>query len=246
MEEEDMNTETPVEKPLTGDEPNLLQKVIGVFISPAQTFAKIAANPTWIAPLVIISIVNLVFIYVAGDVILNETLQQQEMKLVERGADQEQIDQTVEATEKFMSGPFMKVWGVVVPMIILAIIAAVMMFVGNVILGGSATFKKVFAVTGWSWLILSLYGLIILPLVLTKETMQVNFSLATFISDESRNTFLYQLLAKMDLFYIWWIAVYSIGLAAIYKMKTQKVAAAVAAVYAVYAVAAAALSGLFS
>lgn len=240
-----MSTETMVEKP-AGESLNVFETIIGVFTSPAKTFASIDANPNWIIPLVIIAAINLGFMFVAGEVILNETLQQQEKTMMERGVDQEQIDQTLEATQKFMSGPFMKVWGVVIPMIILVIIAAVMMFVGNVILGGSATFKKVFAVTAWSWLILSVYGLILLPLIVAKGTMLVNFSLATFMSDESRNTFLYQLLAKIDLFYIWWIAVYSIGLAVIYKMKTQRVAIAVVAVYAIYAVVASALAGLFS
>jgi fatty acid desaturase len=66
------------------------------------------------------------------------------------------------------------------------------------------------------------------------------------MSDEARKTFLYQLLSKVDIFWIWWLAVYSIGLAVIYKMKTQKMAMAVAAVYLIYAVAAAALTALFS
>jgi len=76
--------------------------------------------------------------------------------------------------------------------------------------------------------------------------MQVSFSLAALMSDEARKTFLYQLLSKVDIFWIWWLAVYSIGLAVIYKMKTQKMATTVGTVYLIYAVVAAALSGLFS
>ena len=240
-----MNTETMVEKPATGEEPGVVQKIIGIFTSPAKTFASLDVNPAWIVPVVIISIINLIFIFVAGDVILNETLQQQEQAMMERGADPDQIEQTLSATESFMKY-FSPVTAIVFPLIFLIIVAGIFMFVGNVILGGSSTFKKVFSVTCWSWLILSLYGLIILPLVVAKQTMQVNFSLATFMSEELRKTFLYQLLAKIDIFYIWWLAVYSIGLAVIYKMKTQKVAVAVAAVYTIYAVVASALAGLFS
>ena len=120
------------------------------------------------------------------------------------------------------------------------------MFVGNVILGGKTSFKKVLSVTAWSWLIFSLAGLVMLPLVLSQETMQISFSLATFMSEESKNTFLYLFLQKIEVFTIWWIAVYSIGLGVIYKTKTQKMATAVGVVYFIYAVVASALGGMFS
>lgn len=241
-----MNTESMVERPTVTEDSNVFQNIIGVFTSPAKTFARIDAKPSWILPLIIISVVNLIFIYFAGNVILNETLQQQEQTMMERGTDQETIDQTLEATEKFMAGPFMYVTTLAFPLIIIVIVAGVFLFVGNVVLGGASTFKKVFSVTCWSWLILTAYGLILLPLIVSQKTMLVNFSLAAFLPDDQRNSFLYQLFTRIDVFYGWWIAVYSIGLAVIYKMKTQKTAIAVTAVYAIYAVVASALSGLFS
>ena len=126
------------------------------------------------------------------------------------------------------------------------IVSAVYLFVGNVILGGKASFKKVLSVTSWSWLIFSLAGLVMLPLVLSQETMQISFSLATFMSDESKTTFLYKFLQKVEIFSIWWLAVYSIGLSVIYKMETKKMATAVAAVYLIYAVVGSALGAMFS
>ncbi len=128
----------------------------------------------------------------------------------------------------------------------LAIVSGVFLFVGNVILGGKTSFKKVLSVTAWSWLIFSLAGLVMLPLVLSQETMQISFSLATFMSDESKNTFLYLFLQKVEIFTIWWIAVYSIGLGIIYKMKTQKITIAVGIVYFIYAVVESAMGGMFS
>lgn len=240
-----MNTETMVEKPTVGEDTGLFQKLIGVFTAPAKTFASIEAKPSWLAPLIIVAAVNLIFVFVAGDIITNETLTQQEEGMMEKGMDSDQIAQALDTTEKVMKYT-VPLFSVVGPVVVLLIVAGVFLFVGNVVLGGVSTFKMVFSVTTWSWLILTLYALIVLPLVLAKETMLVNFSLATFLSDESRKTFLYQLLSKIDIFYIWWIVVYGIGLAVIYKMKAQKTVTAVAVVYAIYAVVASALSGLFS
>jgi hypothetical protein len=240
-----MNSENMGEGGPVGQNLNAFQKVIGVFTSPAKTFASIAQSPSWIVPVAIIIVINLVFIFAVRDILVQETLTQQEEKMLEQGLDSEQIDQALSRAEWGIRN-FAPVTGVVFPLILLLIIAGVFLFVGNAILGGLATFKKVFSVTAYSSLIGSLAALIMLPIVLANETMQVSFSLATLMSEEARGTFLYQLLAKVDIFWIWWIAVQSIGLAAIYKMKTQKMAKAVVIVYGIYAIIASAITAAFT
>lgn len=234
-----------MEAKANGGNDSAIQKIIGVFTSPAKTFASIDAKPTWLVPIMIVAAVSLLFTFVASDVLVNETLTQQEEKMLERGMDGDQIDQTLATTGKVMKYT-MPIFAVIMPMIITAIVAGVFLFVGNVVLGGSSSFKKVFSVTVHSWLVFMVGALIMLPIVLAKETMQVSFSLATLMSDESKTSFLYQLLSKVDVFAIWWIAVFSIGMAVIYKMKTQKMAIAVGAVYAIYTVVASALTSMFS
>ena len=240
-----MNSETMVESVETAEELSGFQKVIGVFTSPRKTFESVDLKPTWLLPMIILAVVNLGFIFTVQDILLNETLAQQEESMIERGMEAEQIDQALAATAAFMKfgTPAM---AAIISVIMTLIVAGVFLFVGNVMLGGASTFKKVFAVTAHSWLVIGLSALIILPVILSKESMQVTFSLASLMSEESRTTFLYQLLAKIDIFWIAWIAVYSIGLAVIYKKETQKMATAVVAVYAVYAVGASVLTSLFS
>lgn len=222
-----------------------LQKIIGVFTSPGKTFASMAQDPSWLLPIIIFAAVNLIFLFTAQDIIIQETLTQQEEKMLEQGMDSEQIGQALATTEKFIkyASPIM---AVVVPLIILLIVSAVFLFVGNVVMGGSVTFKQLFSVTAHSWLIFSLGALIVLPIVLAKDTMQVSFSLSTLMSEESEGTFIYQLLSKLDIFAIGWIAVQSIGLAAIYKMKTQEMATAIISLYAIYAIVASAIGSAFS
>jgi len=240
-----MSSDTQINNGPEGEELSIVQKIVGIFTAPAKAFASIDLSPSWIIPLTLILAVNLVFVYFANDIILEETLVQQEEAMMERGMDAEQIDAALTQVESWTP---ISVWvlSIIGPPIILAIVSGVFLFVGNVILGGKTSFKKVLSVTAWSWLIFSLAGLVMLPLVLSQETMQISFSLATFMSEESKNTFLYLFLQKIEVFTIWWIAVYSIGLGVIYKTKTQKMATAVGVVYFIYAVVASALGGMFS
>ena len=228
-----------------GEELTIVQKIVGIFMSPAKTFASIDLSPGWVVPLALILAVNLVFVYFANDIILEETLVQQEEAMIDRGMDPEEIDGALTQVERFTP---ISVWvfSIIGPPIILAIVSGVFLFVGNIILGGKTSFKKVLSITAWSWLIFSLAGLVMLPLVLSQETMQISFSLATFMSDESKNTFSYRFLQKIEIFTIWWIAVYSIGLGVIYKKETQTTGIAVGVVYLIYAVVASALGGMFS
>lgn len=224
---------------------SVMQRIIAVFTSPAKSFACIETAPKTIVPIIIISVISLGFVLLAGDIIKNETLTQQEAKFEEQNMEPAQIDQALAMTEKVMTFT-MPLFAVLGPIFIVTIVAGVFMFVGNVILGGKASFKKVFSVTAWAWLILTFSTFIILPLIMAKGSMLVSLSLAAFLPDSSRTTFLYNLLAKVDIFFIWWMAVYSIGLAVIYKMRTQKVAVAVVSVYVIYALVASWLASAFA
>ena len=240
-----MSNDTNENSASGGEELSIVQKIVGVFASPGKTFASIDLHPTWIVPLILAISVSVVFVYFANDVILDETLIQQEEAMAERGMDPEQMDDALASVEKWTP---ISVWifTFIGTPLVLVIVSAVYLFVGNVILGGKTSFKKVLSVTSWSWLIFSLAGLVMLPLVLSQETMQISFSLATFMSDESKTTFLYKFLQKIEIFAIWWLAVYSIGLGVIYKMETKKMATAVGAVYLVYALVGSALGAMFS
>ncbi|MFQ5636595.1 MAG: YIP1 family protein [bacterium] len=229
----------------SASEMSAFSRIINVFTSPGKTFASIDLKPGWLLPLLVMVVANLVFMKLAGDVTIQERLNMQEEAMLEQGLDSEQIEQTREMGEKF-GMIFGYIFSVIGPFIAVAVVAAVFMFVGNVVLGGKTTFPKLMSVTAHSFLILSLYNLILTPLILAKETALVTFSLASLMPDESATTFLYQLLSRVDVFSFWCIATLSIGLGVIYKMKTQKMATAVVVVYALYALGASALSGLFS
>jgi len=90
-----------------------------------------------------------------------------------------------------------------------------------------------------------LNSIILLPMILSKKTMEVHFSLAAFMSADASETFLYQLLKKIDLFAFWQIVVAGIGVAVIYKFTTKKAIAMVASLYVLYMVISLAWTAIF-
>ncbi len=221
-----------------------LQRLKGVFISPGETFAHIARNPSWFLPLLLISSINLIFILTVLPILSNETLTTQREKLSVKGMEQTEIEETLDITKNvipYVAPPS----SVIVPIVILVLVAGIFLFVGNVVLGGSSRFRNVFAITVYAWLVVSLGTMIELPLVLTQKTMKVSFSLAVLIPPGLSETFVYYLLSKTSIFMLLWVALQSIGLAVLYKINTKKMALYVSAIYSVYAIASSTISSVF-
>ena len=208
-------------------------KISNVFFAPQKTFASIDRKPDWIIPLAIVLIITLLFTVVIMPIAIPEQMSKQRAKMEERGMSPEEIDRAMEIGEKAgkIAGP---ISAVVVSILFLLVISGILMFVGNIILGGKTSFKKLFSVVCYSSLIGSLNQLILLLIIPFKKTMDVHFSLAAFMSSDSSETMLYQLLKKIDLFTIWEIIVMGIGVAVIYKFTTKKSIGMVASLYVIY------------
>ena len=209
------------------------EKIYNVFLAPSKTFQSIDRKPDWIIPMaIVLAVVLLVTIFIMP-IVMPEKMAEQRAKMEEKGMSPEEIDRAVEMGESIGSkaGPVM---GVVSTFIVLLIIAALLMFTCGIILGGEKTsFKKVLSVVSYTSLIGSLGSLILLPVILSKKTAEVGFNLASFMSSDASESFLYQLLKKVDLFMIWEIIVAGIGLAVIYKLTTKKTITAVALLYVI-------------
>jgi len=208
-------------------------KIYNIFFSPRITFESVDEKPDWLVPMTIVVIVALIFGLVAMPVIMPEKMAEQRLKLEERGMSPQEIDRAMEMGEKF-GKRIAPVGAIVGTVIYLTVVAGIFLFIGNIILGGKTSFKKMLSVVCYSSLIGSLGSLILLPLVLSKQTMDVHFSLAAVMSSEASKTILYQFLKKIDLFAIWQIFVAGIGVSAIYKFTTQKSVLMVASLYVVY------------
>ena len=217
------------------------ERIIGIFVSPAETMRDIVARPTWLLPLLIIAVVSC-----ASGIFLKDAIVQQQIEAMQKkNMSDEQIQQALPMMEKIMTFT-VPIFGLIMPPIIYLILAGIGMFVGNVILGGEAKYSTLFAVTCWSGIVSVLSSLINVPVMASRQSMESATSLGSFLATEENKTFLHHLLAQIDLFSIWWVALLGFGVAAAYKFSTKKAMTMVFVVWAIFALGAAFLKSMFS
>jgi hypothetical protein len=228
----------------SGGEMNLIKRVIGIFTSPGQVFEAVRNKPNWLAPTLLIIAIALASVFVLKPIITKEQMARQQEMMEKRGMSEEQVEMAAEQGQKWMSYtlyPSVIIW----TFVSFLIGAAVWLFVSKTILGGGAKYVQMLAVTAYTTLIDTVGGLIKMPIMLSKETVNVHFSIATFMSEGAKETFLYKLLSKVELFNIWSIAVLCIGIAVINRLKVNKVWPWVAVIYLLWFVITAAVGGMF-
>jgi hypothetical protein len=223
---------------------NMIARIWNVFVSPASTFRAVREKPKWVLPFIISLLISAGSMYLLTPVVIEEGRDKMVEQMKKRGVPEDDIDEAVEKginVQKYMITPSAVIGGAVVTLII----AAVWLFVSNVLVGGAARYAQMLGVVVYAGFIGLLGFLIKLPIMLSQQTMNVHFSLATLMSDAAKDTFLYKLLANVELFNLWTIAVTSIGIAIVAGVKTKKVWPWVVLINVLYWVIAAAIGGVF-
>ncbi len=234
-----MSTETTTSN---GGGSSAFQTIINVFLSPREAFEAVDRKPTWVLPFVILLIVTIASAIVVTPIAMEDRLDDQRDKLIEeRGMTQEEADRAMEMGAKIgkIAGPITAPIGVGLYLIIFA---AVLLFLGNILMGGESNFKKVFSMFTYSSMIGVLGSLISIPIMFSKKTMEVPTNLGVLLNIEDKGSFMYHLLTKVELFTIWQLVVVSIGMAVIYRFTTKKAATGVVILYILYALIASAIT----
>jgi hypothetical protein len=238
MSQETMN---PTGQPT--NDMNIFSRIWNVFVAPASTFEAVKVSPKWVVPLIISILIMGGAMHVLTPTVIEESKDKTVEQLEKRGMSDEQIDQALVQAEKMQK--YMIVPSTVIASVIFTfLLAAIWLFVANVLAGGQAKYGQILGVYVYAGFIGLLGFLIKLPLMLSQHTMNIHFSPATFMSEASSDTFLYKLLAKFDLFGLWGIVVLGIGLAVVAGLKPKKVLPWVFILYVLWWVGSAALSNM--
>jgi len=223
---------------------SFIQRVINVFVNPGKAFIAVRNKPNWIPPAMLVILLGLLMTYLIAPIAMQEQEEKTITMLEKRGMSQDQIDEALESGQaigKYIMYPSALIGGIVV----LLLSAAIWLFVSNTLLGGQARYTQMLEVAGLSSLIATVGMFIKIPIILAQKTMNVHFSLATFLPENSKDTFLYKFLINTDLFNVWSIAVLCIGIAVVGGLKVKKVWPVVVALLIVWYLGVAALGNLF-
>jgi hypothetical protein len=228
--------------PAAGSAPapkNLLARFIGVITSPRDTFASVAAHPKWFGMLALTTVI------IAGFSALPMTTEAGRQAAIDQQVTQMQsfgvtmTDQMYESLEK-NSGRMPYTTGIsvlVVSPIVVLIIAGILFAIFNAALGGEASFKQVFAVLVHAGAVSALSTIFSGTMNYFRGTIGSAANLGVLLPMLPENSFAGRLLGMVDLFLIWWIIVLAMGLAVLYRRRTQPIAISLLTVYAVIAIA---------
>ncbi len=153
-----------------------------VFVAPKRVFQALSPKPAFLIPLLAVLVIHMgVGLVVSGsDVVREATIS----KLEEKGAPQEQID----ATERMMGSPLMIVLGTVGAGVGVAFViflgAALLYFMGNLMLGARLNFSHFVCVSTYGQVVGLVDALVRTGLMLAKNTLHVQTGLGAFLGGE--------------------------------------------------------------
>ena len=217
-------------------EQGLFTRVFGIVLSPRATYAAVAAKPRQLGVLLIVLLV----IGVAQGLFLSSGIGQQTA-----------LDQQVRTMEGFginitdqmyaqmeqgikraaITGPISQ--AIFLP-IVIAIEAGIFVVIFSLLLGGSATFKHVYAVVTHSTVIVALQQVFSVALSYASgKAAGANLGIFVPMLDETNVVTLF--LGSIDLFLVWATISLAIGLGVLYQRRTGPIATTMIGLYVVIA-----------
>lgn len=223
--------QTPAPAPLS-----LPARLMGVLVSPRETFASVAAHPRWFDVLAVS-----LGIFVAAQTWLLSTevgrqalVDQQVTQLESFGVT---VDDAMYANfeQQAKYAPYIQAAAVLVfSPLFLVVVAGIFRGVFAA-LGGEATFRQVFAVLAHTSVLNIVQAVFVTPLNYARESLGSPTTLASFAPMLADGSFLGNFLGAIDLFIVWSIALMAIGLAVLYRRRTGPILVTLLAVYALIA-----------
>ena len=198
-----------------------LTKLVLIFTNPGKVFANLKLYPDWLWPMLLILVFTIASSFLLKDLGIREAKQK---ILDSEQIPEEQKEMIIERMEQ--GGTMQMVMGVVGPVVFIfaafAIAAGVLYLTGNFVFGGTTTYKTMFSVYTWGYVVSILEAIIKVPLALAKNSVNVYTSLAVLFDPAKSGTTLFKLANAIDIFSLWRLFLWGLGISIIYKFSQGK------------------------
>jgi hypothetical protein len=213
---------------------SLAARFVGVIVAPRAAYESIVAHPKWFGMLALTTVVIAVLV---GGFLSTKVGQDAwfEAAASRPGMGEQQL-QGMEKIVPFVGYIAAASMLVMMPLTVV-VLSGILFAIFNAALGGNATFKQVLAVVVHAGPIGVLAQLFTVPMNYARGTMTSATNLYVLVqSFVDEGTFAGKLLGMIDIFIVWQLIVLSIGLAVLYRRRTQPIATTLLILYAVIAV----------
>jgi hypothetical protein len=230
----------------TGPNPapmNVFSRFVGIITAPRATFESVVAYPKWLG----------MYLLTATIIAFGAAL-----PMTTDAGKQAAVDQQVSSMESFGMEvtdemyeqmhrrtaflPYQTAGSIVIGSIVIALLtAAILWAIFNAAMGGDATYKKILAVLIHAGVISALGQLFTGPINYFRGSVSSATSLGALLPMLDDQSFAGRLAGMLDIFIIWWLLALAIGLAVLYRRRTQPIFITLFGIYAVIIVAIAAI-----
>ncbi len=225
-------------------EMSVISKIVGIFTSPREALEGVDQKPNWLVPYLI----GVVFFLLMQSLTLDLQMEHQMAVLEAKDLPAERI----ELAKDQMQGPMKYIGFIAGPIfipIVWSLFAGLFLLMGNWMIGGETTFKKLFSMIAWVSLVGNLSLILITFLIISKGTVYgvaLDMSvLLTLPEIGSETSLLHKILSKIDIFVIWQVVLWIIGLSVAYKTTIQKAAVPIITLWGLWIVISIGFSSLF-
>jgi hypothetical protein len=219
-------------------------RIVGVFFSPKATFEDIVRKPSWVLPVVLLTLFSIGVTFVINQRVDWRQFMSQQIEKSPRSANlsPEQKERQIEGGAKFT--PIVTwVIGVCGPILFALVVALAMWGAYNLLAGANTNFGTSFAITSHAALTGLVSSLLFILVLYLKPPGTVDMenpvatNLAVLLPDDSAK-WLLALLKSIDIFTFWTLILLAIGFATTNpkKLKGSKAFMIAFSVWAVYVV----------
>jgi hypothetical protein len=226
--------------PAAGSTPapkSLFARFIGIIVTPKETFQSVVASPKVLGMLLLTAVLSAFFtaLPMTTDAGKQAAIENQVQQIRSFGF--QVNDQVYDQMEKgagrlpYTTGISVLVFSPVVGVIFAGILFAIF----NAALGGEASFKQVFSVSTHAGVISSVSAVLSGAVDYFSGRVGSVTNLGALLPMLPEKSFAANLLGTVDIFIVWSFIILAMGLAVLYRRRTQPIAISLLSVYAVVA-----------
>ena len=193
----------------------------------------------WLVPTILIAVVAVVTTHQVMPIAVKAGAAAMEERLGDVPAEQREMMEKMQGvgeTAGLVSAPIMV-------FVFLFAAAGILLLLAKMF-GGEATYGQMLPVYAYGSLISVLKSLVVVPLMISKETLVVHTGLGLLMPDDMLETFFGRFVSMLELFTLWQSAVTAIGLSIVAKVPVGKAFAGIFVVVVIVVAIGAALAGL--
>lgn len=234
-------TEPPVSD---GPQMGFGAKLWNLFVDPRKTFASVGRNHEWIILWVLVSVIAIGTYLPIKPIVRQDQIKNIEERLSENPqVTPEQRQEIMERVEGQFDNPIFLLFVPLSHLVMLFVVSGILLFIGNILLGGSIGFQKMLNAYAWTMMISIPAGIVTVPMVLAKGSLDVSLGLGVLTSADT-GAFVKSLLSSVEIFAVWQVWLSAVAVSVLAPTETNKAFWSIAAAWLIWIIAKAGLATL--